>query len=288
MKLSSLFFLLGISFFSSFSFARIDDIDASLLRTSCLTPEEISHEVDVFTLQVAPLLQTIPIPVSITYKEIVGFNVSGYAIFNDPKQISVELLGNNCRNLLGRDALKVLLCHEMGHIAGGAPFMTFLGASPDISPSSSEGQADFFATSSCLPAVFGNEDNREFLKEESNYPELAQICSEGDDQARGLCMRMALASLKFATYIHPSEATGSSPPKDPGPRPKLSKKSKVIVEKTLTLAYPEAQCRLDTFIAGIHCQAKTHFSNFTINSKTEMTCGDTAESAPRPACWYKD
>ncbi len=48
------------------------------------------------------------------------------------------------------DAYAALACHELGHIIGGAPYQTILGAEW----SSSEGQADFFAASVCLPKYF--------------------------------------------------------------------------------------------------------------------------------------
>lgn len=48
------------------------------------------------------------------------------------------------------DAYAALVCHELGHIIGGAPYQTFNGAEW----SSSEGQSDFFAASVCLPKYF--------------------------------------------------------------------------------------------------------------------------------------
>lgn len=48
------------------------------------------------------------------------------------------------------DAYAALACHELGHIIGGVPYQTIPGAEW----SSSEGQADFFAASVCLPKYF--------------------------------------------------------------------------------------------------------------------------------------
>lgn len=46
-----------------------------------------------------------------------------------------------------------MLCHELGHHLGGAPFK------PDISWMSTEGQADYFSGSTCLKKIWRDEDN---------------------------------------------------------------------------------------------------------------------------------
>lgn len=55
------------------------------------------------------------------------------------------------------DAYAAVVCHEIGHIIAGEPHQTISGAEW----SSSEGQADFFAASVCLPRYFKslNEEN---------------------------------------------------------------------------------------------------------------------------------
>lgn len=49
-----------------------------------------------------------------------------------------------------KDAYAAIVCHELGHVLGGAPYQTISGAQW----ASAEGQADFFAASVCLPRYF--------------------------------------------------------------------------------------------------------------------------------------
>lgn len=51
-----------------------------------------------------------------------------------------------------KDAYAAAVCHELGHVIGGAPFQTIKGSEW----SSSEGQADYFAASVCLPKYLKN------------------------------------------------------------------------------------------------------------------------------------
>ncbi len=61
------------------------------------------------------------------------------------------ILGGTTRLLeMTEDAYAAVVCHEIGHIVAGEPRQTITGAEW----SSSEGQADFFAASVCLPRYF--------------------------------------------------------------------------------------------------------------------------------------
>jgi hypothetical protein len=253
----------------------------------CLSLDEIKTSLAEFQLAMAPVIQSVAVPVSFVFQDI-DFPIGGYAEFTDPAKVAIHVVGHQCKDVLTRDAYKLLLCHELGHAAGGAPFMVFAGE-PKPANSSAEGQADFFATSSCLPTLFANDDNTPFLKEEIHHPELASICTDPDDNKRGLCMRIVVASLRFTQFVHdPHDMSGSMPPRSPGPAPLLSAKSKDITSSTLTRLYPETQCRLDTMIAGAQCQALQTESSYTANPQSPVSCAKTAAEAPRPACWFKN
>ena len=63
--------------------------------------------------------------------------------------------------LLSEDTLKLILCHEFGHFLGGEPFVHIVNSNPSsiftfknpYEGLSTEGQADYFATSSCLTEI---------------------------------------------------------------------------------------------------------------------------------------
>ncbi len=66
---------------------------------------------------------------------------------------TLMILGGTTRiEGLTKDAYAALVCHEIGHILGGAPLQELKG-SQNLSK---EGQADFFAASECLPRYFSH------------------------------------------------------------------------------------------------------------------------------------
>lgn len=76
---------------------------------------------------------------------------AGISYYND--QFRMMILGGTTRiDGMSLDAYAAIVCHELGHIIGGAPLQTITGAEW----SSSEGQADFFAASVCLPRYFAS------------------------------------------------------------------------------------------------------------------------------------
>lgn len=102
------------------------------------------------------------------------------------------------------DTLKLLLCHEIGHLLGGPPLKSRNGWS------STEGQADYYSTTTCLKAM--NFDEPSFI-----------------DAAVAL------------TGIY-AEVTREVPPR-------LDTCDEKKVERT-NYGYPSVQCRLDTLMAG--------------------------------------
>ncbi len=229
----------------------------------CLNQSEIKETLMEFQHDLLDLIpQNMPLP-SLVYRDL-DLDVSGYTDFNDAKNISIHLLGHKCKNKFFKDEIRLLLCHELGHIVGGEPFMFFRGVTSGIAVSA-EGQADYYATSICLPHILGKEDNSSFAMIAKNNAELSLLCPQEDVQKRGLCARIAEASLQFAIYNHQAiqeSANETIPPKDPGVLPDLSKHDSNVVESTLLRAYPSPLCRLDTLIAGFNKQS-------------------------RPSCWFK-
>lgn len=126
-----------------------------------------------------------------------------------------------------------ILCHEVGHIIGGAPHQTIPGAEW----SSSEGQSDFFAARECLP---------EFLK---NHPELIPAPDEealNKCDGNSLCARTVSVGLQLVRFLQKYDSQKSA---DVSLRAQAP-----AVKETLVNAYPSAQCRLDTYVKGAQCQ----------------------------------
>lgn len=112
------------------------------------------------------------------------------------------------------DAYAALACHELGHIIGGAPYQTITGAEW----SSSEGQADFFAASECLPKYFRDqqvsENNILGRVEKAGYELLSALGPFGSQKELPLERHVP---LKYQTA------------------------------ETLFNLYPSLQCRYETF-----------------------------------------
>ncbi|MDC0980249.1 hypothetical protein OAQ84_00790 [Bdellovibrionales bacterium] len=148
-------------------------------------------------------------------------------------------------NLKGvtRDGVALVICHELGHAFAQGP--------RKIDGFPMEGEADFYATSSCIRRVF------KFLAAESPAHEkdlsVAEVCKR-DGVTDPVCPRILeaikssfvieiLYSEKVQTYLNAED------------------KSKVSFMDTSLRFYPPPQCRVETLIAG--------------------TLG-----RERPACWY--
>lgn len=111
------------------------------------------------------------------------------------------------------DAYAAVVCHEIGHIVGGEPHQTISGAEW----SSSEGQADFFAASVCLPRYYKNLN-------EKNIP--ARVEKAG--------FEMMNSFRKFD-----SNSADKSLSKTRAPLP--------ATRETLINQYPSVQCRYENF-----------------------------------------
>lgn len=145
------------------------------------------------------------------------------------------------------DGLRFVVCHELGHHLGGAPFK--LDSEGQERWASAEAQADYFATSECLPNVFKHDGKSEDvvsrlpigLKEQfSNY------CSDAS------CLRILWATYNAVTVFNSLHSEELMPDFN---TPDLSEVSHTDRE------YPSLQCRMDTMLAG-------------------------AMGIDRPRCWY--
>lgn len=144
--------------------------------------------------------------------------------------------------------LAFLVCHEVGHILGGAPYYDDSTYHVGMSV---EGQADYFAANDCMPRYFRKMNSISLVGIEEPAEMLeARNQSCGEDR---ICQQVLYAGMKliqlFTNRMHPEEDEIS-----------YLHKSTQHPKKLISI-HPEAQCRLDTFKAAIHGKA-------------------------RPACWF--
>lgn len=117
---------------------------------------------------------------------------------------------------LTADALRMTICHEIGHLAGGVPRknvpMDWEGPIDENGMSflSSEGQADYYAGMECFKKI---------TKDDSSVDRISQ------------------AGLKFLNLVYDFPISIETP--DLSVTPELIRDS-----------YPGRQCRLDTIVAG--------------------------------------
>jgi hypothetical protein len=153
------------------------------------------------------------------------------------------------------------VCHELGHILGGAPFHKI----KDSEMMSAEGQSDYFASALCLKRYHYNFP---FPKETDLDPYAAAKCFEKfkDEDQQDFCFQTAKAGSDLSVVL----AFIAS--KDV---PQFETPQSLVVEETLYNSYPHIQCRLDTYLAGA-------LSTYDANLDTIIESQDM-----RPKCWFK-
>ena len=201
--------------------------------------------------------------------------VDAYATRDDNDNAVIVLFGGMIRHpLMTRDAVMAVLCHELGHYMGGAP-RAHRGQSTKLSWASTEGQADYFATSKCMRRIYkGDSENENLVAKQSIAKQqlLKGVCQTSE------CSRSILAGEDFARVY--ANVKWESEPAIYTPDP--TKVSQTYEQ------HGSSQCRLDTFVAGAKCQIapQKQFDpiDATVNACT-WNKSDQTEGA-RPRCWY--
>lgn len=187
----------------------------------------------------------------------------------------IEVYGGLARHpSLSRDGFALLVCHEMGHHLGGAP------TGLDSGWPSIEGQSDYFSTLKCLRRIFADEDNEAAIAGQAIDQVMREKCERvySNRQDQLVCLRSSLAALSAARLIH--ELVGE------GPIPQFSTPDQRVVKETDT-EHPVAQCRLDTYVAGLLCPVSAE-KNPGLHDPTQNTCIEGRDlEGFRPRCWYR-
>ena len=191
----------------------------------------------------------------------------------------VHMFGGLARHpMMTEDGFTLVICHEIGHHLGGAPkvhqFIFF------TSWAANEGEADYFSTMKCARELWKSDDNAAIVSIQSVDQVAKNECQKAWSSSSevALCMRSAAAGQSLgdtlADLSHDKIAPTFSTPDDSQ------------VRKTFD-AHPQAQCRLDTYIAGALCGVSKDVK-FNEKDATVGACnaskGNTVGA--RPACWY--
>lgn len=150
-------------------------------------------------------------------------------------------------------ALSAVLCHELGHKLGQDPYQQFLNEGAHWS--SSEGQADTFAASDCLPKLYNRlKKEAPYLLRDSDEAAAVILCRTAVNQER--CRWVLTSGIDFVQSMQvyfDREIPFADPSKTAAEQP----------SETLLSSYPSYQCRMDIY-------------------KTKAVTPE----APRQRCWY--
>ena len=174
------------------------------------------------------------------------------------------------------DGFAFVVCHELGHHLAGFTYSSSWAAN--------EGQSDYFASQSCGRILWGDdlEKNAEAADLIPDYPKT--LCdttyfAEGQDR-RNLCYRQMLASFSISSLLGALKndtVTYDTPDRN-------------VVSRTSN-SHPDAQCRMDTYMAGTLCQAEFDVDLIPSNEReaAEVSCHQAVgyKEALRPRCWFK-
>lgn len=166
------------------------------------------------------------------------------------------------------DGLALVVCHEIGHHLAGFPQVSSWAAT--------EGNADYYATQTCLKKIWGQDDRIDL----QNAEKAEARCQEPLKWGRAFCVRALQASYSVASFLADLEA-GS-----------ISWDQPDLTEVTSTnLSYPSVQCRFDTLVAGAFCDRPSSHRMIPWNEKemaaTSCHAVQKDDRGLRPRCWFR-
>lgn len=190
----------------------------------------------------------------------------------------VHMFGGLARHpKMSPDGFELVICHETGHHLGGAPKIKgFFGKS---SWASNEGEADYYSTLKCARMMWASDDNETIVSKMTIPPVVTEKCQKGFDKSEDIliCKRAAMAGKDLSDTLADLGRT---------PETQFDKPNPSVVRRMYD-AHPEAQCRLDTYLAGATC-SKAIADPLSDTDSTAGTCsqekGETL--GVRPTCWY--
>ncbi len=134
-----------------------------------------------------------------------------------------------------------ILCHELGHLLGGAPFSDH--TETHIRRHSNEMQSDYWAAKVCLPHFLTKMPSKKNLLENLDNTNIVSVSKEC--QGQQMCIRVIDAGFDFFKYLkimYKEYQVEFKIPKIETPE--------APAEKDTKSKYPSFQCRLDTIVSG--------------------------------------
>lgn len=178
-------------------------------------------------------------------------------------------------NNISSSSLAMILCHEVGHFMGHEPYVVGRQLTPAVrarapKEMSCEGQADYYAASSCLKDLIANAP--ELFNDHQIFPNIYSLhdeCLKNRDPK--VCESMLHISFETTLVYQDLMRTLDVHESFQG---NLNNEA---TERTLDYVgeYPSLDCRFETFIRGTLC-----------NEENTKECENSQWS--RPSCWFMD
>ncbi len=189
---------------------------------------------------------------------------------------NVNMYGGLARHsTITEDGFALVLCHEIGHLIGGAPTISSI-----FSKMANEGQADYFAALKCLRKTFLNDDNAAINASMTIPTTLNSSCAKqfSNETEKNICIRTGMAGVSVANLFAALRnlPIGSFDTPDPA-----------VVNSTYN-QHPAHQCRLDTYFQGSLCDISFN-EDVSMKDETVATCNTSTghKIGVRPLCWFK-
>lgn len=261
-------------------------IPSSVKSVNGITKEEFDQAIDEVITVYEPIISGMGMRLVVDRNWDDG-TVNAYAS-QTGKTWKVAMFGGLARHeTITKDAMALVVCHEIGHHIGGAPKKGgsngggWWGGASGVAWASNEGQADYFATLKCLRKAWINDNNDAIVKTLKAPKLVKDMCKNTYKKNKldtALCVRTSMAGQSVGNLF---AALGKLS------KPKFETPDAKVVTRTDD-NHPKAQCRLDTYYQGSLCDISM---NEDVSQKDEVqgTCHNSLGHTVglRPLCWFK-
>jgi hypothetical protein len=254
-----------------------------------ITEVEFNQAIDEVETVYAPIIANMGAKLNIERNWSDG-TVNAYAS-QSGKTWKVAMFGGLARHAtITKDAMALVVCHEIGHHIGGAPKKGgpagggggWWGgdAGGALSWASNEGQADYFATLKCLRKAWINDNNVAIAKSLNAPADVTEMCQKTykNQIDTALCVRTSMAGQSVGNLFAALSRL---------PQPKFDTPDSRVVSST-DHNHPKAQCRLDTYYQGSLCDINMN-EDVSQTDEVRGTCHGSLghKIGTRPLCWFK-
>lgn len=260
----------------------------SPLEKSNISQAKFNHIIDKAEKIYAPIIQSHR--GKLVFNRLWKDNTVNASANQDGSTWEVNMYGGLARRPeVTPDGFAMVVCHELGHHLGGYAFVN----ESEMTWAANEGQSDYFATHACAKELWKDEPEVNAKARETVKPFAKKVCDTNYSQQldKDICYRTSNAGLSLATLLAKLRQS---------PAPKFETPDTSVVDVTFD-NHPEAQCRLDTYLAGSACTvpfqkssipAKKLSDKFGVEAEKEagrVSClaRDGWVTAQRPRCWFK-